>query len=72
MNALETHMLDLLKRLRDEYGVLAVKAEFEAEGSSTYDIARLKILTNSPNKTKSVCRFFIGWFKRKITTNDIF
>ena len=34
-------MLDILKELRDEYGVLAVKAEFEAEGSRTDEMIML-------------------------------
>lgn len=35
-----------LSFLKKNYKLYAIKAEFEAEGSSTYDIARLKILTN--------------------------
>jgi hypothetical protein len=33
MNHLEQHMVDLLLRARHQYGVVAVKAEFEAEGT---------------------------------------
>lgn len=41
MNSTEKKMLDVLKELRDEYGVLAVKAEFEAEGSRTDELVQL-------------------------------
>lgn len=33
MNKAERFMLDQLLRARDNYGVVALKAEFEAEGS---------------------------------------
>lgn len=41
MNATERKMLDILKELRDEHGVLAIKAEFEAEGSRTDELVQL-------------------------------
>jgi hypothetical protein len=41
MNKTESRMLDLLKELKQKYGVLAVKAEFEAEGSRTDELVML-------------------------------
>ena len=34
MNALEKKMLDIACKLRDEFGLVSVKAEFEAEGNT--------------------------------------
>ncbi len=41
MNKTETKMLDILKSLKEDYGVIAIKAEFEAEGSRLDELVML-------------------------------
>ena len=45
MNNAERNMLDMLKRGRDDFGVVAIKAEFEAEGTRPDEFLRLLELT---------------------------
>jgi hypothetical protein len=42
MNAMEIQMVDILKELKENFAVAGVKAEFEAEGTRTEELMRLK------------------------------
>ena len=45
MNKLEYELIEVLKRLKNDYGVFEIKAEFEAEGSRMEEMMRLKDIT---------------------------
>ncbi len=47
MNSLELHMVDILKELKAKYSALAVRAEFEAEGTKLEELLRLKEISLS-------------------------
>jgi len=42
MNVLERQMVDHLKKLKNEFGVIEIKAEYENEGSRPDELSRLK------------------------------
>jgi 4-hydroxy-2-oxoheptanedioate aldolase len=46
MNILEYQMIDVLKELKERFGVFEIKAEFEAEGSRIEEMMRLKDVTS--------------------------
>ena len=47
MNTLERKIADILTDLKENYGALSVKAEFETEGASFEEAAKLKELSNN-------------------------
>jgi hypothetical protein len=47
MNSLEMHMVDILKELKDKHSAIAVRAEFEAEGTKLEELLRLKEISLS-------------------------
>ncbi len=49
MNALEYEMIELLKKLKEEYGVFEIKAEYENEGSRQVELMRLKDVSAQAN-----------------------
>ncbi len=49
MNILEYKMIDTLKRLKSDYGVFQIKAEYENEGSRLVELMRLKDIADCVN-----------------------
>tara|TARA_B110000238_G_C16135309_1_gene443380 strand:+ start:3217 stop:3999 length:783 start_codon:yes stop_codon:yes gene_type:complete len=47
MNKLERQMIDILKCLKNDFGAIEVKSEFEAEGSRIEEMMRLKDVTSN-------------------------
>lgn len=47
MNSLERDMVEVLKRLKNDYGVFEIKAEYENEGSRQDELMRLKDVASS-------------------------
>jgi len=47
MNILEIEMMDKLKELKYDYGVIEIKAEYENEGSRNDELMRLKDITSN-------------------------
>ncbi len=49
MNKIEREMVDVLKRLKNDYGVIEIKAEYENEGSRQDELMRLKDVAGKIN-----------------------
>jgi hypothetical protein len=49
MNKIERQMIDILKSLKNDFGAIEVKSEFEAEGSRIEEMMRLKDVTSNLN-----------------------
>jgi len=49
MNKLEYEMIDTLTKLKEEYGVFEIKAEYENEGSRQVELMRLKDVADKVN-----------------------
>lgn len=47
MNTVEKEILPLLRHMRDEYGLVGVKGEFEAEGARLEELLRLKEISSA-------------------------
>jgi len=47
VNILEKEMVEVLKKLKNEYGVIEIKAEYENEGSRQDELMRLKDVASS-------------------------
>ena len=46
MNSIEYQMIEVLRELKEKFGVFEIKAEFEAEGSRIEELMRLKDVTS--------------------------
>ena len=49
ISLVENKLIKQLNLLKKNYGLLGIKSEFEAEGSSNNDVARLRSFTNKLN-----------------------
>ena len=58
MNFREKEMIDILKKGKDEFGVVATKAEFEAEGTRMDELLKLIDMSNI---AWSRCNFKNRW-----------
>ena len=67
MNLLEQKMLNVLKSLRDDYGVIGIKAEFEAEGTRIDELMRLIEIVRKLNLKLVLADYKLkirNWFRK--------
>jgi 4-hydroxy-2-oxoheptanedioate aldolase len=56
MDKFKSGMLDILKELKDDYGTIAIKAEFEAEGSRKDELIMLRDLIETTGGLKFIIK----------------
>ena len=77
MNQIEKEMVEILKRGKDQFGVVSTKAEFEAEGTRIEELMRLMDISSAAGLPLTVkiggqhfCVQDIQCFERRMKSHD--